>query len=242
MGKLKAPHKNSPKPSIDVLIHTLISKVDACLCLDGSHSINVDAAFKDACIRREILAMVKEGSIHGTDSVQILTSRIQSLLSNSNKCNRGKKNKREELRLSKLDEWYLVQQYLVQEERESTKKMAQKRAEERATFQNEHRRLLEEIKKRGMDKKRKKVEELRMVQECVRKAARDVAEEMEVRKLAGQRLRQEREEQIELERKKREILEGLCRLVDENEKHDILNSIRNESQVCFKFTLCAGLG
>ena len=223
--------KDSLATSLDDIIQGLIKKVNDCLSIEENY-LNMDVAFRDACVKREILTMVQEGSVYSTDSVQILISRIRSLLSSSVKeGRRGKKNKREELRLSKLDEWYLVQQHLVQEEKESKKGMARKRAEEIVKLQSERQELLKQINKKRLDQRRKKTDELRRVRESVKAAEREAAKEMEARQAAGQRLKDERQAQIKLERKKKEILIDLKRVVDEKEKQIVLESMVQEEQV-----------
>ena len=217
--------------SLDDTIQNLIIKVNECLSLDGS-SLNVDDTFKDACIKREIMAMIQEGSVDSTDSVQILTSRIRSLLSRPDKeVQWGKKSKKEELRLSKLDEWYMVQQYLVKEEKESKKRMARKKTEDVAKIQNERRQLLKKMNEKRLDERKKKADELHSVRENVLAAQREAKQKIEARKITGQRLKNERQAQVKLERKKKEILHDLKRVVDGKEKQYILESIQKEEQV-----------
>lgn len=229
---------DSVASSLDDIIPLLVTKVSECLSIDGGCP-RVDDAFRDACIKREILAMVQEGSIDGPDSVQVLTSRIRTLLTNSDKpTKRGKKNKRDELRLSKLDEWYQVQQYLVQEAKESEKKMARKKKEEKAKFQAQRRELLKEMNQKRLNQRKNKVEELRRVQDHVRTAEKEAALERKARKEAGQRLRCEREAQIELERKKKEIFQDIKKLMDQKERQAILESMREEQQVSFMQDSC----
>lgn len=228
----KPTNKGSTASYLDEIISGLVSKVNECMSIDGTCP-HVDSSFMDACIRREILAMIQEGSVDSTASVQVLTSRIKEILSSSSKeGKRGRKNKREELRLSKLDEWYLVQQHLVQEEQESKKRMAQKKSEEVAKLQSERRELLKQMSRKRLDQKKKKADDLCRVRETVQAAEREATLEREARRVAGQKLKAERQAQIKFERKKREILHDLKMAVDEKEKHTILESMKEEQQVC----------
>ena len=211
------------------LVDQLVKKVNHCLSIDEKYA-HVKGSLKDECIRREILAMVQEGSAGSMDSLTVLATRIDSSLS-SYCTRRGKKNKREQLQLSKLDEWYLVQQQLAMEEKESQKRVAQEKMKAKENSQRERKEFLKELDQTKREQRRRKRDELLQVREDVKKAEKAAARERESKRLLGERLKAERQSQIMAEVKKKEIVSDMRRMADEAEKESILSSLRGEQEV-----------
>jgi hypothetical protein len=211
------------------LVDQLVRKVNRCLSIDEKYA-HVKASLKDECIRREILAMVQEGSAGSMDSLTVLATRIDSSLS-SYGLRRGKKNKREQLQMCKLDEWYVVQQQLAMEEKESQKRVTQAKLKAKEHSQKERKEFLKELDQRKREQRRRKRDELVQVREDVKKAEKAAAQERESKRLLGEQLKAERQSQIEAEVNKREIVNDMRRMADEAERESILSSLREEKEV-----------
>ena len=213
------------KSSVDLLVQ----KVSKCLNLHEKYT-HVDLSVQDACIRKEILALVEQGSINWMTCLDLLARRIDASLGPVNG-KRGKKNKREELKMSKLDEWYLVQQHLAKEENEREKEREEQKRQHMVECQQKRKEhLLEASRKKKEEKRRKKEEYIRLKEE-VRKAKEDDERARLQQRLRANQLKNDRQAQIELESEKKSIATTLKSLVDEKEKKMIADTLKKEQQM-----------
>ncbi|KAI8112314.1 hypothetical protein M9434_003637 [Picochlorum sp. BPE23] len=213
------------KSSVDLLVQ----KVSKCLNLQEKYT-HVDISVQDACIRKEILALVEQESINWMTSLELLAKRIDASLGAVHG-KRGKKNKREELKMSKLDEWYLVQQHLAKEEHEKEKEQEKQRRQHMVECQQKRKEHLLEASRKKKEEKRRKKEECIRLKEEVRRAKEDDEKAKLQQRLRANQLKNDRQAQIELEREKKSIATTLKSLVDEKEKKSIADALKKEQQM-----------
>ena len=202
----------------------LVERVTACLSMTEAYP-DVEETTKDRCVREEVLGMVRDG----LDDLSVLARRIETALSPA-KLSGETTNKKTLLKLSKEDEWFLVQEHLVAEEREQQRRRSQQKKEEQAAKQREHQDFLRQIKLKKEEQKREKACELEAMKKKRSELEAEARRERAVRRQEGDAVRANRQAQVTLAKAKQALVSKLRKMVDEREKQAVMDSLREERE------------
>ena len=222
---IMAPRPVAPKgltADADTDIDDLVRRVTECLSINEQYP-DVHAPTKDLCIRNEILGLVRDG----LDDLAVLARRIEASLSPAALSGEAA-GKRELVKLSKEDEWYLVQEHLVSEERELEKRRLAQKKEDQAAKQREHKEFLRQSKLNKEQEKREKALELERIKQTRIEAEAAARRERAARRQAGEAVRADREAQVKRAKEKQVLVGKLKKVVDEQEKQSAAQSMRDE--------------
>lgn len=200
----------------------LVRRVTECLSINKNYP-DVNDPTKDRCIRTEILGLIRDG----LDDLSVLARRIEVSLSPAS-LSGDATGKRELIKLSKEDEWYLVQEHLVAEDRESQKRRLAQKKEEQAARQREHKEFLRQAKLDKDMQKKEKALELERAKQMRIEAEAEARRERAARRQAGEAVRADREAQVKRAEEKQVLLTKLKKVVDEQEKQMVIQSMCEE--------------
>lgn len=205
-------------------IHDLVERVNACLSIREAYP-DVDKTMKDRCVRDEVLGMVRDG----LDDLSVLARRIEAALSPASLSGEAT-NKIEILKLSKEDEWFLVQEHLVAEEREQQRRRSERKKEEQAAQQREHQEFLRHASMKKEEQKIKKTRELEAMKKKRSELEAEARRERAARRREGEAVRADRQAQVKQAKEKQALVSKLRKMVDEREKQAVVSSLREERE------------
>ena len=238
-SKLKVPATTVPgrgeavSSSLDVLSHSccgpeemndIVKRVTECLSINEAYP-DVETVIKDRCVRNEVLGLIRDG----LDDLSVLARRIEAALTPAALCGEAT-NKKELLKLSKKDEWFLVQEHLVAEEREAERQRLERKRKEQAAKQREHQDFLKQVKLEKEGKKREKARELEAMKQERRELEAEARRQRAARRQAGEAVRADRESQVKRAKDKQMLVTKLKKVVDDQEKRAVMASLRDERE------------
>lgn len=141
LGIMKANRAKRRKNTFDDILDELVKRISSMLALDGKHS----RSEVEGCVRAEVASMLKEGSIvDGLQSYDILRSRIEESFKGGG-LDRVLLKKKDLHKVKKRDEWYLVQQYGLEEEKKTRAERREEERKMRIASKEEHSELMHQL-------------------------------------------------------------------------------------------------
>ena len=205
-------------------MNDLVKRVTACLSINETYP-DVEATKKDRCVRDEVLGMVRDG----LDDLSVLARRIEAALSPATLSGEVT-SKKEVLQLSKEDEWFLVQEHLVAEERERQRRCSEQKKKEQAAKQREHQEFLLQAKVKKEEQKREKARELEAMKKNRSELEAHARHERAARRQEGEAVRANRQAQVTRAKETQALVSKLRKVVDEREKQAVMDSLREEQE------------
>jgi predicted GNAT family acetyltransferase len=140
-GIMKAARAKRRMKTFDDILDELVERISSMLALDGEYS----RSEVEGCVRAEVASMLKEGSIvDGLQSYDILRSRIEESFQGRG-LDRDLVKKKDLHMVKKRDEWYLVQQYGLEEEKRTREKRREEERKMRIASKEEHSELMQQL-------------------------------------------------------------------------------------------------
>jgi len=143
-GMMKAARGKRRKNTFDEILDELVQRISCMLELDGEY----ERSEVEGRVRAEVNAMLKEGSIvDGFQSYDILRSRIEDSFQarGLNNDSIQSMKKKDLQKVKKRDEWYLVQQYDLEEENKTREALREEERRMRIASKQEHSELMQHL-------------------------------------------------------------------------------------------------
>ena len=141
---MKAARGKRRKNTFDEILDELVQRISCMLELDGEY----ERSEVEGRVRAEVNAMLKEGSIvDGFQSYDILRSRIEDSFQarGLNNDSIQSMKKKDLQKVKKRDEWYLVQQYDLEEENKTREALREEERRMRIASKQEHSELMQHL-------------------------------------------------------------------------------------------------
>ena len=143
-GMMKAARGKRRKNTFDEILDELVQRISCMLELDGEY----ERSEVEGRVRAEVNAMLKEGSsVDGFQSYDILRSRIEDSFQarGLNNDSIQSMKKKDLQKVKKRDEWYLVQQYDLEEENKTREALREEERRMRIASKQEHSELMQHL-------------------------------------------------------------------------------------------------